>query len=818
MALANRTKTKRKVGSLSETSYVRILKVAGLVLGAFAVFSLIAVVSYLFTWRADQSLFSNPEMMSQATGVANWGGKLGFRWAHFLVKRCFGLGSFALIILFFVLAVKLFIRKNQWNLVKATVLTISAAIISSVILAYCVFLSGGDLHFGGGLGGDCGALTAAWLCNVMGKIATGLVLVIFVVLWLLYASGSFTRWFVSLGESESANKKSSAREPEKVDTDNVARNKGDDVEDDDDDRVEQQDDTPEETLPVHTVGTNGNSGTWQTDKNPVEDEKIVVVDGPQMSTKVKEELPRIDVKEELSNYKFPSLDLLDDYKSSLHEVPQSELERNSNKIRVTLRNYNIEVEPEVEALRGPTVTLYRVKPAPGVKISAIKNLEADIAMALSSGTSGVRVVILEDAVGIEVPNTTPSIVPLKSLLNSDTFRRKSGEYDLPVAIGHTVNQKTKVFDLADAPHLLIAGATKQGKSVGLNAIITSLLYTKHPSELKFVFIDPKMVEFNDYAKLLKHYLAVLPTAANEEEEKANAIVKQQKTADGILRSLCVEMDERYHLMSIANVNNVKSYNDKYSNRHLLPTDGHRHLPYLVVVVDEYADLTMSGMGADAKKLSNGISASITRLAQKGRAAGIHVIIATQRPTVNIITGTIKANFPTRIAFRVFSKTDSQAILDTVGADKLIGRGDMLFYAGAELERMQCAMVSLEEIGRITSFIADQTAYRQCYNTPYYLPMPEDSSMDDGGSLTDMQDLDEKFVEAAEDVVRNQKGSTSSLQRHLGLGFARAGKIMDQLEAAGIVGPQDGSKARQVLVPDLSTLKTIIEAYNVKMKA
>ena len=471
-------------------------------------------------------------------------------------------------------------------------------------------------------------------------------------------------------------------------------------------------------------------------------------------------------------------------------------------------NYKIKVD-KVSAVVGPTITLYKVVPAPGVKISAIEGLRKEIGMAL--GSKEVRVVTLADSVGIEVPNSKPSIVPLKATLNDAAFRNSKAE--LPIALGYTITQKVKTFDLADAPHLLVAGATKQGKSVGLNVIISSLLYAKHPSELKFVFVDPKMVEFTAYNALLKHYLAVLPLAVSEEDERANAIIKTPDKAEQILSSLCIEMDERYKLLAAAGVNEVKSYNTKYKERHLLPTEGHKFMPYLVVVIDEYADLTMTGgSSGDARKVANNISNSIVRLAQKGRAAGIHVIIATQRPSVNVITGLIKTNFPTRIAFRVVSRVDSQTILDSTGAENLIGKGDMLYYAGVDTERVQCALVSMAEINKITSFIGDQTGYKQCYTTPYYLPVPVSQDGEAGGGTIDMQNLDSMFEEAARMIVTSQKGSTSDLQRRLGMGYARAGRVMDQLEAAGIVGPQEGSKPRQVLVASLNELNDILSAF------
>ena len=539
------------------------------------------------------------------------------------------------------------------------------------------------------------------------------------------------------------------------------------------------------------------------------DAPLEIIEGEGFSTEIKKPLPRIDMRvEEVPNYKMPTLDILETYAESKKEVSPEEMTRNNNKIRAVLANYKIQVL-EVKAVPGPSVTLYKVYPAPGVRISEIRKLQEDIAMSLNA--RGVRVVTLEDSVGIEVANDNASIVPLRAMLNDRSFRESKAE--LPVAIGYTITQKVKVFDLADTPHLLIAGATKQGKSVGLNVIVSSLLYSKHPSELKLVFIDPKMVEFSSYAHLLKHYLAVLPDAADEQDELTSAIVKKPKEAEKILRSLCIEMDDRYELLSKAFVNNVKLYNEKYKDRHLLPTEGHHYMPYMVVVVDEYADLTMSvGASAESKAIAKSIQTSIIRLAQKGRAAGIHVILATQRPSVDVISGIIKTNFPTRIAFRVASRIDSQTILDTPGAEKLIGKGDMLYYAGVETERVQCAFISNDEINSITKYIGAQTGYRQCYNTPYYLPAPAPAEGEAGGVSIDMNDLDERFEEAARMVVMTQKGSTSDLQRKLGMGYAKAGRVMDQLEAAGIVGPQEGSKPRQVLVQDLDELSTILKTF------
>ena len=490
-----------------------------------------------------------------------------------------------------------------------------------------------------------------------------------------------------------------------------------------------------------------------------------------------------------------------------YEVSDEELARNNKKIRETLENYRIQIT-DVKAVVGPTVTLYKVYPAPGVKISEIKKLQEDIGMYLHA--KGVRVVTLTDSVGIEVANDRPSIVPMRAVLNDEAFR--SSKAELPIAIGCTIQKTVKVFDLADAPHLLVAGATKQGKSVGLNAIVASLLYSKHPAELKLVFIDPKMVEFSAYERLIKHYLAVVP-ANDEKEVMDNAIVKKADKADKVLKSLVAEMEERYELLSKAYVQNIKQYNEKYKNRNLLPSDGHKFLPYIVTIIDEYADLTMSvGSGGDAKAIARSITTSIIRLAQKGRAAGIHVVLATQRPSVDVITGLIKANFPTRIAFRVISRIDSSTILDAPGAEKLIGKGDMLYYAGVETERVQCALIDGDEINRLTEFIGDQQGYQKSYNMPYMLPAVEEQVEEGSGGMVDMKNLDERFEEAAKMVVINQRGSTSDLQRRLGMGYAKAGRVMDQLEAAGVVGPQEGSKPRQVLISSLDELEKVLEAF------
>ena len=795
-----------------------LLKYSGIAVLVFALFSFVAVLSYLFTWQADQSLMCHPEMMDKGVEVSNWAGKLGYRWASFLVSRCFGLGSFALIFLLGACAYRLYYWNRSIGLLRLTLLSLSGTFLASLIFSFCSVQFSADTFFGGGLGGDAGHAVVLWMDNLFGPIVSAFILIALIVAWMIMASGRFAQWFAAVSEParpEDApqNENPSDTAPENVDEDENPDPVPDPIPDPEPGPAPIPDPLPTPApdplpTPIPDPQPAPDPVPAQDPETTPEVSELEVIEGEHFTDDIQEELPRIDNRLELERFEFPSLDLLKDYAEGQHKVTQQELDINNNRIRATLQNYRIEVE-KVTAIVGPTVTLYKVVPAPGVRVAAIENLHREIAMSL--GASGVRVVTLPDSVGIEVPNSTPSIVPLKSMLNDDSFRNSKAE--LPVAIGYTITQEVKTFDLTDAPHLLVAGATKQGKSVGLNVIISSLLYAKHPTELKFVFIDPKMVEFTAYNSLLKHYLAVLPMAANEEDERKNAIVKTPKQAEQILNSLCIEMDERYNLLASAGVNDFKLYNEKYKDRHLLPTDGHKFLPYLVVVIDEYADLIMAGgPGQEAKKSAKNIEASIIRLAQKGRAAGIHVIIATQRPSVNVITGLIKANFPTRIAFRVLSGADSKTILDSTGAENLIGKGDMLYYAGVRMERIQCALVSMSEINKITKFIGDQTGWKKCSNTPYYLPVPESQDGESGGGTIDMQNIDPLFEDAARMVVNTQKGSTSDLQRRLGMGYARAGRVMDQLEAAGIVGPQEGARPRQVLITNILELDEVLSAF------
>lgn len=806
----------------------RLVRFSGLAVALLAVFTLLSIISYFFTWKADQSALASP-VGDISVEVSNIAGKVGYRWAELLVRRWFGIGSLAFVVILFAVSVRLLLHRWRHSMLKTTLLTVSGAMIVSFILAFVSDLAGLGNAFGGGLGGECGESVIIWARVLFGNILTGFALVFLTLIWMVLASKRFSDWLMSLGkrkdrvaeedESEGASirqaqgsGKKDVRGPERDRVEEISQSMAEP-------EVRQGSPNLEATSHTGTVALNATEPSirqTQGAEQPVAERaeatgttnaSMEVVKGKTPSTDIKTDLPRINVRDELPDYQFPSLELLDSYSSSRNEVSDEELSRNNARIRNALENYRIQIN-DVKAIVGPTVTLYKVYPAPGVKIAEFKRIQEDLGMHLHA--RGVRVVTLTDSVGIEVANDRASIVPMRGVLNDDAFRISKAE--LPVAIGYTIQQKVKVFDLADAPHLLVAGATKQGKSVGLNVIVTSLLYAKHPSELKLVFIDPKMVEFSAYGHLLKHYLAVLP-GNDEQEEKDNAIVKKADKADKILRSLCIEMDQRYELLSKASVPNIKTYNEKYRNRKLLPTEGHRFLPYIVTIIDEYADLTMSvGGSGDAKAVARSITTSIIRLAQKGRAAGLHVVLATQRPSVDVITGLIKTNFPTRIAFRVVSRTDSATILDSPGAEKLIGKGDMLYYAGVEMERVQCAYIDSEEINRVTGYIGSQEGYKKSYDKPYYLPPVDDDTEEGSGGLVDMTKLDERFEEAAKLVVMSQRGSTSDLQRRLGMGYAKAGRVMDQLEAAGIVGPQEGSKPRQVLVTSLDELDKIIDAY------
>ena len=787
----------------------------GAVVGIFAVLSLQSFVSYLITWQADFSTLNDPAVMDRSTSIANWGGKAGFPWAHLMVGEWFGLSAFCLIVFLAAVAVKAF-GKAGVKLLPLGLQTLTGMYLLSIVLSFIGIHTGLESWLPSGLGGGAGAATVLFLEELFKPLITFLIILLLCSLWLVIARPSFFERLSSIRIPAWMSRRRNGGETE----DEVEEGPQDEVpvefapgspaESAGPAEVLTQEVPPADPLQSEDEPEDGED-TVETTEEEVADESgldISVDRGEGYDTHVTEELTQqIDYKDKVANFQFPSIDLLGDYQSAQHEVPRSEIEATSLKIQSSLRSFKIEVTG-VTAIPGPTVTLYKLKLGEGVKISQVKNLQEDIGISLGA-QKGVRVVKLNDSVGIEVANANPSVVPLKSMLDDDSFRNSKAE--LPIAIGYTISREVKTFDLADAPHLLVAGATKQGKSVGLNVIINSLLFSKHPSELKFVFVDPKMVEFSAYGALINHYMAVLPNPASESEMKDNAIITTQDGAESVLKSLVQEMEDRYLLMRQAGVNQVKLYNQKYIDRFLNPEQGHRYMPYIVAIIDEYADLTMSGFGPEAKTKAKHISESIIRLAQKGRAAGLHVIIATQRPSADVVTSLIKTNFPMRIAFRVVSHGDSETILGKPGAEKLIGKGDMLLYAGAEeMLRVQCAYISGEEISRVVSFIGQQTGYKQS-SGPFFLPEPPDDGSAAAGDIPkDVGKPDARFEEAARLVVEYGRASTTEIQRKMGLGYAKAARIMDQLEAHGIVGPSLGAKPREVLVQDFQQLQSILD--------
>jgi S-DNA-T family DNA segregation ATPase FtsK/SpoIIIE len=786
--------------------------VSGLFSLVMGIFTLVALFSYLFTWAEDQSLLNRNDVWTSFVPVENGGGKIGFFWAKLLFSDLFGLG--ALIIPFLFLGLAFYCLKlKKVNLLKLFFITVYGAIILSIAFSYIFsFTSVNDL-FGSGVGGSYGYFVNRWLISMLGATGAGAVIGVFTIVWLILISYKFVGW-INGGLAAIFNR------PKKVSDSLSSSTISDDISD-----VAAETDsatvavpTPIPTpspepdyasgiemeiiqadRPVAPADDIASEGDELGEYDPNEDDTLTLDDAADDEEDFLKDIPKetaaalFDPRLDLSNYKAPTVSLLDDYRDKWYEVPRDELEKNNRKIVKTLSDYKIGIE-KIYARTGPTVTLYEIVPSAGVRISQIKRLEDDIALSLAA--RGVRIIAPipgTNAVGIEVANDKPSIVPMKSVLEDPKF--KNANYDLPIVLGRTISNEAMTFDLAKMPHLLVAGATGQGKSVGLNAILTSLLFTKHPSEMKLVLVDPKKVELSLYQKIEKHFLAKLPDAED-------AIITDTQKVVYTLRSLCIEMDGRYDLLKLAKVRNIKEYNEKFLSRRLNPLKGHRFLPFIVVVIDEFADLLMTA-GREVEE-------PIARLAQLARAIGIHLVIATQRPTTNIITGLIKANFPARVAFRVISNIDSRTILDTTGANQLVGRGDMLISTGGDLTRVQCAFVDTHEIERITDHIGNQ----QGYPSAHYLPEYTGEDGDAGGiGEVDLGKRDKMFEEAARLIVQYQQGSTSLIQRRMNLGYNRAGRIMDQLEAAGIVGPSEGSKARQVLVTDFNTLDRILASLN-----
>lgn len=789
----------------------------------FAIFSLIAIISYIFTWSYDQSLVFNPEFYSNSALAENSGGKMGFLWADFLVSKLFGIGALVVPVYFGILSIFCF-RIRKVNVLKVSFISIFGCIILSLMLSYIFSFTSLDAWLGNGAGGAYGYYITNWLKGMLGVSGAGLLILFFLILWIIGINDSFSGvlngWvhklvakFDRISEEKRVSEKESETERqessiEKSDSDEIDLSKYEDIIDEDyfGKEVEKQREGESEEAGMDSFEVDLDDdldedeeidGDISEEDGESEDEEIkdiqldILNEEEDFLEGYSDEALKVmfDPRLDLPRYKPPTLDLLLDYKDQIFEVSGEELEKNKYKIVKTLRDYKIEIS-KIGAIIGPTVTLYKIVPAPGVRVSQIKRLEEDIALSLAA--RGVRVITLvgTNAIGIEVANERPSVVSMVSVLEDPKFT--TAKFDLPIALGKNVSNDVMCFDLAKMPHLLVAGATGQGKSVGLNAIITSLLYRKHPSEMKFVLIDPKKVELSLYSKLEKHFLAMLPDA----EEP---IITDTQKVIYTLKSLCQEMDTRYDLLKAAHVRNIKEYNEKFLSRRLNPHKGHKFMYYIVVIIDEFADLLMTA--------GREIEEPIARLAQLARAIGIHLVIATQRPTTNIITGTIKANFPARIAFRVISSIDSKTILDQTGANQLIGRGDMLISTGGDLERIQCAFIDTKEVEAVADFIGSQRGYDSAAFLPEY------EGEEGGTSLgeVDLQKRDKLFDDAAKLFVQYQKGSTSMIQRKFNIGYNRAGRIVDQLEAAGIVGPAEGSKTRQVLITDFRSLDNILNS-------
>jgi len=759
----------------------RLRYALGIVFLLAGLFMVLALISYLINWKTDQDfewarVWSGPEIK-----VENAGGKLGAWLSNLLINKWFGLASFLFPWILFILALVLY----KIKLIKAgKAIRNSLVLIILISIAFGLLFGDADGFLGSGPGGQHGYFLSKWLLASIGYLGSIFLLLISYAALLLFST-SFLDW---IRKQSNPFKRDSLLIPVPEEDDFKDQIPGE----------ETTVDPPEESFDVHTR---------EPDATEVRNEEVSMT-GDQEEGEKKEEvemtvedaslnnpddlnpdegaLGEYDPTLDLPHFKYPPLSLLKDYDHGDSTVTSEELDSNKDRIVETLNNYNIKID-KIKATIGPTVTLYEIVPAPGIRISKIKSLEDDIALSLAA--LGIRIIAPipgKGTIGIEVPNQKPRTVAMKTILASKTFQDSGAE--LAVAIGKTISNETFVFDLTKMPHLLVAGATGQGKSVGLNAIIASLLFKNHPARLKFVMVDPKKVELSLYSKIERHYLAKLP-------DSEEAIITDTQQVIHTLNSLCLEMDDRYNLLKNAHVRNIKEYNEKFIGRKLNPNKGHRFLPFIVVVVDEFADLIMTA--------GREIEHPISRLAQLARAIGIHLIIATQRPTTNIITGVIKANFPARIAFRVTSGIDSRTILDGPGADQLIGRGDMLFLSGSEPTRLQCAFIDGPEIEEVTDFIGEQRGYPTAM---MLTPVEEEGG---SGPEVDLDKRDDKFEEAARLVVQHQQGSTSLIQRKLSLGYNRAGRIVDQLEAAGILGPFEGSKARQVLVQDEFSLEQIL---------
>ena len=746
--------------------------ILGYILLFLSVILFTSFISYMYNWKVDQSSIGN--LLDRSIEVENILGKIGASISHFFIYNLFGISSFILPLILFISSYYLLFNKKILELIKRInwllILTIWMTLLTGYLSNYFPIQTG-----------IVGFEINSFLKTYIG--ITGIVLIIcFIFILSIAVLWNITPNSIVILLGNLSLPKKSKENPQE---DKLKDELFEDIKVEDSDLEVNLESKLNDGNEIQSEPTKGND-----DSISMEVEEI---NFEEKSTKNisfnKADLKKFDPTLDLSKFKNPSIDLLKDYGDGTIKIDQDELETNKNKIVDTLKNYNIGIK-QIKATIGPTVTLYEIIPDAGVRISKIKNLEDDIALSLSA--LGIRIIAPipgKGTIGIEVPNKKKSIVSMKSLISSKKYIES--EMELPIAIGKTISNETFIVDLTKMPHLLMAGATGQGKSVGINAILTSILYKKHPAQVKFVLVDPKKIELSIYNKIERHYLAKLP-------ESEDAIIIDNDKVINTLNSLCMEMDNRYELLKDAMTRNIKEYNMKFISRKLNPENGHTFLPYIVLVIDEFADLIMTA--------GKEVETPLARLAQLSRAVGIHLIIATQRPSVNVITGLIKANFPARIAFRVTSKIDSRTILDTGGAEQLIGRGDLLYSQSNDLTRIQCGFIDTPEVEKLSEFIGSQMGYPTAYKLPEY-------SKDDSGSSSDIsiEDRDSMFNEAARVIVSNQQGSASLLQRKLKLGYNRAGRLIDQMEDAGIVGPFEGSKPRQVLISDLNSLETLLNS-------
>jgi S-DNA-T family DNA segregation ATPase FtsK/SpoIIIE len=786
----------------SPRNYKNLKTISGSIILLTSIFIFISCISYLFTWKLDQDALLNVSFFdyifnSNIPAPENWLGKFGAWTAHLFIFGTFGITSVGLCFILFLIGIKILFDLELLPIWRSTAITISYMTWGALTLGYF----SNYVNF---LGGTFGFYLSKWLITTIGHFGTiGIILTLLYIITTLLFNINFAKFFAFFTANRNTRKETAESDgienddnhlssihddmhvintikDEEIEKENISETIH--FDDDDDSELidvtdENGDDDFDDDFEVEIAKEETLVDVPESKKQPSTDAEA------SLAEQLVAEFGVYDPTKDLDGYLLPPIDLLKEYAANGSTVSKEELEGNKNKIVETLSNYKIDIA-KIKATVGPTVTLYEIVPAPGVRISKIKNLEDDIALSLSA--LGIRIIAPipgKGTIGIEVPNLNPEMVSMRSLIASEKFQNFDAE--LPIVLGKTITNETFVFDLTKMPHLLVAGSTGQGKSVGLNAILISLLYRKHPAQVKFVLVDPKKVELTLYNKIERHYLAKLP--GNED-----AIITDTSKVVHTLNSLCIEMDDRYELLKIAEVRTIKEYNNKFIERRLNPEKGHLYLPYIVVVIDEFADLIMTA----GKEVEH----PIARIAQLARAIGIHLIVATQRPSVNVITGMIKANFPARIAFRVLSKIDSRTILDSSGADQLIGRGDMLIMNGSDMIRLQCGFVDTPEVESICNFIGGQRAYPEALILPEYIPDGSDSGAD-----LDMNEIDAMFVDSARIVIINQQGSASLLQRKLKLGYNRAGRIVDQLEGMGIIGPFQGSKAREVLFSDIESL-------------